>query len=110
VSPMPSSNQPEATGGSEGMGETKAGSLLVYTRYVTSDGGNTQLSVTNTNPSQQIRVRLFFSNLATTSQITDKIIALSPNQTTTLDVSTMATGQRGWVLAMAVDAGGRPTQ
>ncbi|HZS09735.1 MAG TPA: HYR domain-containing protein [Blastocatellia bacterium] len=104
------SNQPAATGGSEGAGESAKGSILVFSRFTTADGGNTQLNVTNTDPSEKVRVRLFFSNLAATSPITDKIIALGPSQTTTIDVSTIAPGQRGWALAMAIDAGGRPTQ
>ena len=102
--------QPDPTGDSEGASETRAGSLLIYPRYLTSDGGNTQINVTNTNSSQKTRVRLFFSNLAVTSQITDKIISLAPHQTTTIEVAGMAPNQRGWVLAMAIDAGGKPTR
>lgn len=103
-------DQPEATGDSEGASETKAGSLLVFPRFVTTDGGNTLLNLTNTDPSQKIRVRLFFSNLATISQISDRIISLAPNQTTTLDLSGIVAEQRGWALAMAIDSGGRPVQ
>ncbi len=105
----PSQDQPEATGNSEGASESKAGSVLIYPRYLTSDGGNTHINLTNANASQKIRVRLFFSNVVVASQITDKIVSLAPNQTTTIDVAGMAANQRGWVLAVAIDAGGRPT-
>ncbi|MFN0120062.1 MAG: HYR domain-containing protein [Blastocatellia bacterium] len=103
-------NQPEATGGAEGVSETKAGSALIYPRYVTTGGGLTDLYLTNTSASRGTRVRLFFSNLAATSPITDKIISLAAGQTTTIDAGSMATGQRGWVMAIAIDGGGRPAQ
>lgn len=103
-------DQPEATGDSDGASENKAGSLLVFPRFVTTDGGNTLLNLTNTDPSQSIRVRLFFSNLATTSQISDRIISLAPRQTTTLELSGIVAEQRGWALAVAIDGGGRPFQ
>ncbi|HWQ35491.1 MAG TPA: PKD domain-containing protein [Blastocatellia bacterium] len=101
---------PDATGDSEGASETKTGSILIFSRYITTDGSNTLLNLTNTDPSQKIRVRLFFSNQATASQISDRIINLAPNQTTTLDLADIAGDQRGWVMAVAIDAGGRPTQ
>jgi hypothetical protein len=103
-------DQPEATGEAEGASETRAGSILVFSRFVTSDGGNTLLNLTNTSSAQKIRVRLFFSNLTATSQITDRIITLLASQTTTLNLAEVAENQRGWALAVAIDAGGRPTQ
>lgn len=103
-------DQPEATGNSEGVSENKAGSILVFPRFVTADGGNTQLNLTNTDPTRATRVRLFFSNLAPGSELMDKIISLGANQTTTLDLSGIVPDERGWVLAMAIGEGGRPAQ
>lgn len=102
------SPQPEATGSSNGASENKPGSVLLYARYATGAFGTTQLNITNTHGTQRARVRLFFNSLTGLLQVTDQIITLEPHQTTTLDLNGVAPGQRGWVLAMAINSGAQP--
>jgi|GEM_PF-1174499 len=101
-------NQPDATGGATGAGEMKAGSLLLYSRFVSGQYGSTQINLTNTHPAQKVRVRLFFSGTVEPAQVFDEIITLLPNQTTTINASEIAPEQHGWVLAMAIDPRAMP--
>jgi len=101
-------NLPDAAPGSLGATEMKAGSVLVFSRFTSGVFGNSQIVITNTHPTQKIRVRVFFTGLADSTLMTDTIINLFPNQTTTVNANDFAPNQKGWLLAMAIDARALP--
>ncbi|HEX4946045.1 MAG TPA: HYR domain-containing protein, partial [Blastocatellia bacterium] len=101
----PSTNQTDAVGGATGASESKAGSLLFYPRFVNTAQGKTQLNLTNTHPTQKARVRLFFNVVSPNSKVSEKIITIEPQQALSLNVAESTDGQRGWVMAMAIDSG-----
>lgn len=102
------SNQPDAPAGSIGASEMKAGSALVFSRFTSGVFGNSQIVITNTHPTQKVRVRVFFTGLADSTLMTDTIISLFPNQTTTINPQDFAANQKGWLFAMAIDARALP--
>lgn len=88
--------------------DQKLGSILVFnffTSGVSTGGGieETELSLTNTSESQAVRVRLFTINGAT-GAVTNRLLSLNGGQTTSLLASQIATGVRGYAVAVAVDA------
>ncbi|MGH9770063.1 MAG: PKD domain-containing protein [Blastocatellia bacterium] len=97
------SNQPDAPGGSLGAGELKAGSALIYSRFATGTLGESRISITNTHPTQRVRLRVFFTGLADPPLTKDTFMSLLPNQTTTIDPSASAPNQKGWVFVIAID-------
>jgi hypothetical protein len=97
-------NQPEAPGHSAGASDMKAGSVLIYPRFVGGQYGDTRVSVTNTHPSQKVRVRIYFTSVAATLQTTSGIVTLLPNQTVTFLAQDIAPDQRGLVMLAAVDS------
>ncbi len=102
------SNLPDAPGGSLGASEMKPGSILFFPRYTSGQYGNSQLAITNTHPTQKARVRVFFTGLADSTLMTETIISLFPNQTTTINPNDLAPNQKGWVMAMAIDSRALP--
>lgn len=104
------SNLPDAAGGSLGASEMKAGSVLVFPRFTSGLYGNSEIALTNTHPTQKTRVRLFFTGLADSTVMNETIISLFPNQTTTINPGDFAANQKGWVLAMAIDARALPVK
>jgi hypothetical protein len=99
---------PDATGGATGASENKAGSALLYSRFVSGAFGSTRINLTNTHASQKARVRVFFTGLANQPQVTETILSLLPNQTAALDPNDFAPNQRGWVLALVIDSRALP--
>ncbi len=92
--------------------DQKPGSILAYPIY-TSDAANaaaqnTRLAITNTNPSRSAFVHLFFVDGSSCS-VADSYICLTPNQTASVLASDIDPGTSGYVLAIATDAGGCPT-
>ncbi|MDQ3009366.1 MAG: PKD domain-containing protein [Acidobacteriota bacterium] len=102
------SNLPDAPGGSLGASEMKAGSALIFSRFTSGTFGNSQIVITNTHPTQKARLRIFFTGLADSTLMTDAIISLFPNQTTTINPQDFAANQKGWLFAMAIDARALP--
>jgi hypothetical protein len=104
------SNQPEAVGGSLGISESKAGSILLFPRFTSGIYGSTRLSLTNTHPAARVRVRVFFTGLIEPALVNENIITLQPNQTVTLNANDFAANQKGWVAAIAIDGRAQPFQ
>ncbi len=100
-------NQSDPVGGAMGASESKAGSILFYPRFVTSKAGTTLINLTNSHPAQKARVRLFFSTVAPNSFVAEKIVTIEPQQALSIKASDITEGQRGWVMAMAIDSGGQ---
>lgn len=101
----PTQNQVDPVGGATGASESKAGSILFYPRFVTSKAGTTLINLTNSHPAQKARVRLFFSTVAPNAFVTEKIVTIEPQQALSIKASDVTNGQRGWVMAMAIDSG-----
>ncbi len=94
----------------QGVSDNKLGSVLFY-HYYTSDvsGGtvNTRLTITNTNPTLDVAVHLFFVD-STTCNIADSFICLTKNQTASFLASDIDPNVAGYIVAVAVDGEGRP--
>src|SRR5262249_44442075 len=90
----------------------KPGSVLVFNKYTSNPGnpdqGDTQISITNTNQTDDAAAHLFLVDGATCS-VADSFIFLTANQTTSFRVSDFDPGVTGYIVAVAV-AGGSPTQ
>lgn len=108
---VPSQDQTEPEGGATGMSESKAGSILFYPRFVSGNKpASTLINLTNTHPVQKARVRLFFTSVSPTPQISEKILSLEPQQAVSIKASDVTSGQRGWVMAMAINSGAQAIQ
>ena len=91
--------------------DVKAGSMLLYNIYTLATDPtrqNTRLSITNTDPARQAFVHLFFVEGASCS-VADSFLCLTPNQTTSFLASDLDPGTTGYVVAVATDATGCPT-
>ncbi len=96
-------NQPDATGGSLGAGDNKAGSILFFPRFSSGEQGSAQFFLTNTHPTQKVRLWVFFNGLVEPAEVKSEIISLPALQTTTIDPDELAPNQRGWVMVVAID-------
>jgi hypothetical protein len=90
----------------------RPGSILFFNRY-TSDPNNpqlsdTQINITNTNPTEKAFVHLFFVDGITCSNA-DYGISLMPNQTLSFLTSEIDPGVTGYIVAVATD-GSVPVQ
>ena len=88
--------------------DQKLGSILVFNFFTSGVGTGgaieeTELSLTNTNESQAVSVRLFSINGAT-GAVTNRLVSLNGGQTTSLFASQIAARVRGYAVAVAVDA------
>jgi hypothetical protein len=110
VADVVTQDQPDATNGAQGASETKAGSFLLYPRFVSGANGNSQIYLTNTHPTQAVRARVFFTGMADPAQVKETIIAIAPSQTIVLQADDVAPEQRGWVGVMAIDNRSLPIQ
>ena len=104
--PQVGSNAPKSA-----LSSTKAGSILFFHKY-TSDAANagnvnTLVTVTNTNPRDAVAVRLFYVRDCTTVNVQ---LNFAANQTRTLLMSSEDPGKTGYIVAVAVNAQGLPTQ
>jgi hypothetical protein len=104
VSDAPTANQPDALGGSLGAGELKSGSILIYPRFTTGTFGDSRLNLTNTHPTQKVRVRIHFSGLADPTTGKDLTVNILPNQSISIDPAATVTNQKGWAIAIAIDS------
>jgi hypothetical protein len=93
--------------------DQKPGSVLFYHRYLSTignpNGNNTTISLTNTSPTQSTKVRMFFISAADCSSF-EQAVCLTPQQTTTFRMSDFDPGTTGYVVAVACDNQGNPTQ
>jgi hypothetical protein len=92
--------------------DQKAGSVLFYNLYSSNAASpntqNTRLALTNIHPTANIAVHLFFVDGQTCS-IADAIICLTKNQTASFLASDLDPGTTGYLVAIAVDERGCPT-
>lgn len=103
-------DQLEPTNGAGGASESRSGSVLFFPRFLNGSQGSTLINLTNTHPAQKARVRLFFNTLSPTAEVSEKVISLEPLQAVSLNVGDYVTGQRGWVMAMAINSGAQVSQ
>ena len=93
------------------MSDQKAGSVLLYNVYTSgATSGNTQntrINLTNINPQRGSFVHLFF--VAEGCSIADSYICLTANQTASFLASDLDPGTTGYLVAVAVNAIGCPT-
>ena len=106
----PTQDQTDPVGGATGTSESKAGSILFYPRFVSSQAGTTFINLTNTHPAQKARVRLFFNTVAPNPKVDEKIVTLEAQQAISIKASDVTDGQRGWVMAMVVNSGAQAIQ
>lgn len=103
-------DQPDATGGAQGISENRAGSILLYSRFVSGKYGNSQLFITNVDTVRKVRVRAFFNGLADTAEVKETLLTIEPGRTTVLNPQDVAPDQRGWVMVVAIDSSALPIQ
>jgi hypothetical protein len=101
-------NQPPAVGNSLGASEMKAGSVLLFPRFTSGMYGTSRIVLTNTHPTQRARIRLILNGLAGTATTGEQILSLFPNQTTSIDPGEILADQKGWAIAIAIDARALP--
>jgi hypothetical protein len=93
------------------LSDQKAGSVLIYNVYTSgvtsSNGQNTRINLTNTDPSRPAMVHLFFVDGATCS-VADSYLCLTPSQTSSFLMSDIDPGTTGYLVAVAVDRQGCP--
>ena len=93
--------------------DQKPGSVLFYHRYLSTIGNananNTTISLTNTSPTLSTKVRMFFISASDCSSF-EQAVCLSPQQTTTFRMSEFDPGTTGYIVAVACDNQGNPTQ
>src|SRR5262249_40741323 len=104
--PQVGSNAPRSSASS-----AKAGSVLFFHKY-TSDTSranevNTLITLTNTNPRDSVIARVFFIH---DGVFEDQFITLVANQSRTLLASKESPNMIGYVMAVAVNSQGLPTQ
>ncbi|HMV48731.1 MAG TPA: hypothetical protein PLD20_21325 [Blastocatellia bacterium] len=94
-------------------GDQKPGSVLFFNRYTSNASNpgreNTTINLTNTNPASTAYVRLFLVT-ASTCQTTELQICLAPQQTTSLLMSDLDPGVKGYAIAVATNLQGEPVQ
>jgi hypothetical protein len=92
--------------------DQKAGSVLFYNIYTSSPSGgttqNARINITNTSATNAAFVHLFF--VAENCTVADSYICLTPNQTASFLASDVDPGIKGYIVAVATDFNGCPTQ
>ncbi|MFN0086605.1 MAG: hypothetical protein ACKVX9_14545 [Blastocatellia bacterium] len=95
------------------LGDQKPGSVLFFNRYTSSASNpsreDTTLNLTNTSPSAAAFVRLFLVN-GSTCQPQEQSICLAAQQTISFQMSDLDPGVKGYVVVVATNAAGEPTQ
>ncbi|MFN0109605.1 MAG: hypothetical protein ACKVZH_12180 [Blastocatellia bacterium] len=95
--------------------DQKPGSVLIYNYYGSSGSSaidhateNTRISLTNTHLQQAGMMSLFF--IDPVGGVLDVYICLAPNQTGSWVMSDVDPGVKGYIVAVSVDATGRPNK
>lgn len=90
--------------------DQKAGSVLVFPYYVSkaAEFKDTRISITNAGE-RAATVHIFFIDGASCQQA-DQFLCLTPNASFSFKASEYDPEATGWLLAVAVDAQGRPVQ
>lgn len=95
------------------IGDQKPGSVLFFSRYISNAGNpqaeNTKINLTNTNVALSTYVRLFLVN-GSTCGVDTVDICLQPQQTFSFLMSDVDPGVKGYMVAVATNAAGQPTQ
>ncbi|HMZ19967.1 MAG TPA: DUF11 domain-containing protein [Blastocatellia bacterium] len=91
--------------------DQRPGSLLIFPIY-TSDAANpssqnTRLNFTNIHAALPAYLHLFFVD-GTSCSVADNFLCLTPNQTTSFQISDLDPGVTGYIIAVAVDKNGCP--
>ena len=90
--------------------DQKAGSVLAFPVFTSSaiapQAQNTRLSITNTEPTRQAYVHLFF--VGDGCSVADNFICLTAQQTMAFTASDFDPGTTGYVIAVATDSAGCP--
>ncbi len=90
--------------------DQKPGSVLAFPVFTSGAASpqsrNTRMSITNTEPSRQAFVHLFF--IGDSCAVADSFICLTPQQTMTFLASDFDPGTTGYLLAVATDGAGCP--
>ena len=92
------------------MSDQKAGSVLVYNLYTSSTDPtrqNTRINLTNSHAQLSAYVHLFF--VAEGCSVADSYLCLTANQTTSFLASDLDPNTTGYLVAVAVDLQGCPT-
>jgi len=93
------------------IGATKAGSVLFFHKYTSDNanpsGVNTLITLTNTNPRDGVSARLFYVRDCT---VMSKFTNLAANQTQTFLASAEDPGKTGYIIAVAINTQGVPSQ
>ncbi|MEY4168307.1 MAG: hypothetical protein RIR52_2131, partial [Acidobacteriota bacterium] len=104
--PQAGSNAPQSA-----LSNLKPGSLLFFPSYASSSSNpsqvNTIITLTNVNPRDGITVRLAWIHDCV---VDNTFVTLAPNQSQTLLASLENPGQSGYVMALAINPNGLPTQ
>lgn len=91
--------------------DQKPGSVLAFPVFTSSaiapQAQNTRLSITNIEPTRQAYVHLFFVSEA--CSVADSFVCLTAQQTVVFTASDFDPGTTGYILAVATDNGGCPT-
>jgi len=91
--------------------DQKPGSVLIFNVYTSSSNPiqqNTRVAITNTNQTLPAFVHLFLVD-GTSCSVADSILCLTANQTTTFLASDLDPGTTGYIVAVAIDSNGCPT-
>ncbi|MEO6723727.1 MAG: HYR domain-containing protein [Blastocatellia bacterium] len=98
---------PTQFSGSDG----RAGSILIFPIYTSAASNaqsqNTRLSMTNLDPARSANAHLFLID-ASSCEVRDAFVCLTPNQTTAFMASDIDPGTTGFLVVVAVDRQGCP--
>lgn len=104
-------NAPAPPPDTTGPCDPDTGSVLLFPIYTSnaSDGAkqNTRITITNTNQNRPVSLHLFFVDGATCA-VSDGILCLTQNQTSSFLMSDLDPGTTGYIVAVAVNEQGCP--
>jgi hypothetical protein len=100
-------------GAGASLNDQKPGSLLLFHRYSSnasnSQREDTQITLTNAHPAINAYVRMFLV-AGSSCQVNELQLCLAPQQSTNFLMSDLDPGTRGYLMAVATDATGKPVQ